>query len=106
MNCINDNIDKSIYLFNFLVIPEKLCVSENYTLDSKNHSFFSINTIGNYIYNNLENLIRNIKIYYYIFIINIKITDLLLLIFTLQKMYNFQPKNHQDVIHLFAWGWL
>lgn len=104
MNYINNNMDKGIYLINFLVDSEKLCVAEKCISKLKNLSFFSINTISNYIYNNLENIIRNIKIYYYIFIINIKITVLFLLNISVQMMYNIQPKNHENVIRLFAWG--
>ena len=102
MIIICNNMDKSIYSINFLLTSEKLCVTEKYTLNLKNHSFFSILAIGNFIYNNLENIIRIIKIYYYIFIINIKISVLVLLSISMQKMYNIKPKIHEDVIHLFA----
>lgn len=104
MNYINNNMDKGIYLINFLVTSEKLCVAGKSITELKNLPFFSIKSIGNYIYNNLEYLIRNINIYYYIFIINIKITVPFLLSISVQMMYNIQHKNHEDVIHLFAWG--
>ena len=79
-----------------------MCAGQESTWQIQKVTFFSINTIEKYIYILIENIIRNIKIYYFYFIINIKITVPFLSNFLLQKIYNFQPKKHAKIVYLFA----
>ena len=81
---------------------EKMCASQNVTWQIQRFTFFSKNSIVNYIYNIEENIIRNINIYYFYFIINIKITTLFLQQFSLQKMCTIFLQKHEDGTHLFA----
>jgi hypothetical protein len=85
-----------------LKISKKLCVKDLDTLRFGNQTFFSLNTIVKYIYKKVENIIRNIKIYYTYFIINIKITDLFLSDFLYRKMYDIGPKKQLNVRQVFA----
>jgi hypothetical protein len=85
-----------------LLRSKKMCASQKYTTGILKVTFFSINTTVKYIYYIEENLIRNIKIYYFYFIINIKITGSFLEEFLNTKMYDILAKKQVNVRHLFV----
>ncbi len=98
------HLDQNDQINDFYGTSQKMCVYLTSILKLKNQSFFSINSIINYKYNNLENIIRNIKIYYLFSIFYIKITILKLSRILLQQMFNIPAKILGDVKHLFARG--
>ena len=92
-------------LNNFFIVSKKLCADVKVNKSFRNLTFFSLITIIKYIYDNKEYLFRYIKISYFYFINNIKITHLFLLNFSYKKKYNFQPQKYSKVVlSIVRWG--
>jgi hypothetical protein len=79
-------------------VPKKMCDQAIGHLKIENFPFFLIKAIVNYIYNKVVNLIRNIEIDYFYFILNIEITGQNLANFYNNEKYYFQSQKHPKVV--------